>query len=379
MSLKGEVAMTHGKGSYGRVARPRARIFVMLAFSSVLVVGGLVAPIAHASPGLVTEDLTGPLTPTDLANELSGAGVTVSNVTFTGEEIAGGKFGGGTGIVGFESGIILSSGDVANVIGPNVEDGKTTSHGGPGDTDLTALSGVPTLDAAVLEFDFTPDKSQVAFNFVFASDEYNEYVHSAYNDVFGFFVNGTNCATVGGDPVSINTINNGNPHNTDPREHPDLYRNNDLQDGGGSIDTEMDGLTVVLTCHANVTQNATNHMKLAIADGSDTILDSDVFLQTGSLTTDAAAPSCRLTARRPGPPAQIDITFQDTGSGLASIVTKSAVNATISIPAFSQATNNPVVVTATKTNQSQISRVGLEARDVAGNLTRCTASGVIPF
>lgn len=101
----------------------------------------------------------------------------------------------------------------------------------------------------------------------------------------------------------------------------------------------------------------------------------------GELTAgrDTAPPTCRVSARRPGPPAQIDITFQDTGSGLASIVTKSALNATVSIPAFSPATKNPVVVTATKTNQSQISRVGLEARDVAGNVTRCTASGVIPF
>ena len=45
----------------------------------------------------------------------------------------------------------------------------------------------------------------------------------------------------------------------------------------------MDGLTTVLTCSANVNANQTNHMKLAIADGSDSVLDSNVFIKEGSL------------------------------------------------------------------------------------------------
>lgn len=86
--------------------------------------------------------------------------------------------------------------------------------------------------------------------YVFSSDKYNEYVHSVHNDVFAFFVNGDNCALVPGtaDPVSINTINNGNPYGSSPSENPQYYRNNDLSDGGGSIDTEMDGLATVLSC-----------------------------------------------------------------------------------------------------------------------------------
>jgi len=106
-------------------------------------------------------------------------------------------------------------------------------------------------------------------------------VSTPYNDVFAFFVNGTNCATVGGDPVSINTINNGNPFGSGGT-HPELYRNNDLQDGSAPIDTEMDGLTTVLACQAPVNANQTNHIKLAIADASDEILDAVVFLEGGS-------------------------------------------------------------------------------------------------
>jgi prealbumin domain-containing protein len=244
----------------------------------------LLAPSASAA--IATTDLN-TLTPTDLANAMAGPGVTVSNVVYTGANVAAGTFAGGTGIIGFEDGIMLSSGSIGNAIGPNVDDGITTSNGTPGDSDLTALAGVTTLDAAVLEFDFVPSAATVFFQYVFASDEYNEYVNSQFNDVFAFFVNGSNCAVVGTPPVavSINTINNGNPFGSDPKSHPELFRNNDLDDGGGSIDTEMDGLTTVLTCQSSVNPNVTNHMKLAIADGSDRALDSNVFIQRGSLTT----------------------------------------------------------------------------------------------
>ncbi len=129
----------------------------------------------------------------------------------------------------------------------------TTQNGTPGDADLTALAGFTTFDASILEFDFVPATDTVFFRFVFASDEYNEFVTTQFNDVFAFFVNGTNCATVEGDPVSINTINFGRPYGSTPNSHPELYINNDLQDGGGSINTEMDGLTHVLTCTATVT------------------------------------------------------------------------------------------------------------------------------
>jgi uncharacterized repeat protein (TIGR01451 family) len=263
--------------------RRRLRSSVPL-FALVLLFTVFPAGMAGAAP-IVVESLGETLTPADVADALVGEGVTVSNVTYAGANEAAGTFGGGTGVIGFEGGIILSSGSLANVVGPNVEDGITTGNGTPGDEDLDELSGFTTFDAAVLEFDFVPDGSSLTFRYVFASDEYNEYVNTEFNDVFAFFVNGENCATVAGDPVSINTINNGNPFGTDPRSHPELYVNNDLDDGGGTLDTEMDGLTVVLTCQAAVDAGETNHMKLAIADASDTALDSDVFLEAGSLTT----------------------------------------------------------------------------------------------
>ena len=59
------------------------------------------------------------------------------------------------------------------------------------------------------------------------------------------------------------------PIGTPPISNSQFYRNNDIDDGGGLLDTEMDGLTTVLTCQASVDAGAVNHMKLAIADTSD--------------------------------------------------------------------------------------------------------------
>jgi len=242
----------------------------------------------QANSGLATTDLNSGLTPSDLANALmAGGGITISNVVYSGADVAAGKFNGDTGIIGFEEGIILSSGNITNVIGPNTVDGITLDNGMPGDVDLdTLIPGYTTNDAAVLEFDFVPNSNVVTFEYVFGSEEYNEYVDTAYNDVFGFFINGVNYALIPATitPVSINNVNGGNPYGTN-LTNPAYYRNNDLDDGGGSIDTELDGLTVVLSLTANVNKGQTNHIKLAIADAGDYILDSDVFIRAKSFVS----------------------------------------------------------------------------------------------
>lgn len=244
------------------------------------------AGVGGGAATLTTQDLTEGLTAADLAQMLAGAGIAVSNATYSGADSAAGKFSGGAGIVGLASGIILSTGIVRNVIGPNSVSGMTAQNNTAGDPELDELSGEgnPTEDAAILSFDFVPDGTTVTFKYVFASDEYNDYVNTPYNDVFAFYVNGENCALVGDPavPVTINTINNGNPFGIPPVSNPSLYRNNDF-DGGATINTEMDGLTTVLTCTAAVKPGVKNTMRLAIADASDPDYDSNVFLGAGSL------------------------------------------------------------------------------------------------
>lgn len=238
------------------------------------------------------------LTPDQLAATLAGPGVSISNVNFTGNPASAGSFTfTDPTVVGFSQGIVMSSGSAVDVVGPNQYDDVTTFYNLPGDANLDTLSGFGTFDASVLEFDFVPTGNQVVFSYAFASDEYPEWVNSPFNDVFAFYVNGTNYATVrqtAGDPnapfvpVAVNNINNGNPR--DPGfipTRPDLFRANYFDPNGGPslIDLELDGITRVLTFQAPVNPGVVNHMKLAIADASDGVLDSAVFIRADSFVS----------------------------------------------------------------------------------------------
>ncbi len=183
----------------------------------------------------------------ELLNCLLGADVAVSNQHLNAKANASGTFAGKLSVLGFDQGIILSSGNIGTLDGPNTGDATSTDNNDLGDPDLDALiPGYETFDAAVLEFDFECSSAQeISFQYVFGSEEYNEYVDSPFNDVFGFFLNGVNIAGApagcsdAGLPVSINNVNCGNPH-VGQGPNCDCFRNNDLDDGGGLINTEMD-------------------------------------------------------------------------------------------------------------------------------------------
>jgi len=211
--------------------------------------------------------------------------IKVFNATWSGDNASIGVFKNASNDgIGIDSGVILTSGSIYNAKGPNNSDGKSKSFGGPGDALLTEMVGVSTYDATVLEFDFISKKDTIAFQYVFASEEYNEYV-GQYNDVFGFFLDGKNIALVPGsnDVVSINNINkNKNSayfHNNDPSElKPPPYN------------IQYDGFTSVLVAKAKIEPNVVHHLKLVIADAKDSALDSAVFLKGKSFSTEVPPP-----------------------------------------------------------------------------------------
>jgi gliding motility-associated-like protein len=229
----------------------------------------------------------------ELAESLVGSGVTISNVTLNCPNGAWGSFDATNANLGMNNGIILACGDIHNAIGPNLSTGITTDYGAPGDADLEALAGQSTHDACVLEFDVKATGDTLTFKYVFASDEYSEYVGSI-NDIFAFFISGPgitgdlNIALVPGttDPVAISTVNclNGSPYYicNDPSNYICGAAYNCPTDAL-STTIEYDGLTLVLTAIAVVQPCETYHLKLAIADASDGILDSGVFIEAGSL------------------------------------------------------------------------------------------------
>ena len=240
-------------------------------------------------------------TATALAQSLVGAGVTISNPTINCAANGNGLFvvtpPNATNL-GLGSGIILTSGGAALAAG--LSGITTVSTGNGADPDLALLAGQASFDKCILEFDFVPLGDSIKFDYVFASSEYQGYTCSI-NDVFGFFISGPgivgpysnnskNIALVPGTacPVSVNTINSStsNPCGTviAPCAPPNnaLFVNNI---GGTSV--VYNGFTQVLTALAAVTPCVSHHLKLAISDASDPILDSGVWLKAGSLSSNA--------------------------------------------------------------------------------------------
>jgi hypothetical protein len=254
-----------------------------------------------------------------LADTILGPGIElISRPRYIGANTAAGTFAGGLAAgIGIESGIILTSGDANLALPPNTSDGITGNNNLPGDPDLDALlqeergaADVNTYDAAVLEFTFRTRGGNLFFKFVFASDEYNEFTNSQFNDVFGFFLDGTNIALIPGTktPVAINNVNGGNPLGTNA-SNPRLFNNNDTSDGGPFFDIEYDGFTSVFTAQALNIGSGNHTIKLAIADTSDYVLDSAVFIQAGSFSDKPLYPDpiyvdkgCTLTGWDPNAP-----------------------------------------------------------------------------
>jgi len=214
------------------------------------------------------------------------SGITINSATYVGANGASGTFDVGTDIIGIDRGILLTSGSVATVLGPNDDDGAGIDNGVPGDAQLEGLlPGGLTQDASVLTIRFTPTGNHIQFSYVFASEEYNEFVGSQFNDIFAFFVGSTNYAVLPGTntPVAINNVNCGNPPLVPPTNCSYFIDNT-----AGGLNTQMDGMTTVLTFTAPVNPGVQNTMRLAIADVSDGILDSAVFLAGGSFTDTTA-------------------------------------------------------------------------------------------
>jgi len=245
-----------------------------------------------------------------LASTLVGTGVTIIGPTLTCPGNANGIF---TAYpidpIGIPSGIVLTNGDAKDTIiggvsyygvaGPfDPTDGTMPNrdNGTGGDPDLTALSGEPTFDACVLEFDFKAAGDTIKFNYVFGSAEYQGFTCTEFNDVFGFFISGgaytspTNIALVPGTSIPV-CINSVNCHTTDsvcidmgPGAPYCIYYVNNLT-GIDSPYVRYAGFTKPLTAIAAVNPCITYHLKLGVADASDHVLDSGVFIEGGSLSS----------------------------------------------------------------------------------------------
>ena len=268
-----------------------------------------------SSGQLVTDNTIG--AEAALIDFLLGEGVEVSNITFSGDLDQIGSFDAENTSIDIANGIMLATGNIDVAIGPNDAGGAGLGGGnnGAGDPDLTALSTFNTNDAAILEFDFIPTGDSLIFNYIFGSEEYNEYVCGTVNDAFGFFLSGPgivgpysdnaiNLAVIPNPiledetiPVTINTVNNGtaggngnagncNQVSAQWNLNTEYYVDNAGNNDASSV--QLDGFTVILTAAAQVQCGQTYHIKIAIADAGDTAFDSAVFLEGGSFASNGA-------------------------------------------------------------------------------------------
>jgi gliding motility-associated-like protein len=214
----------------------------------------------------------------------------VSNITSTGNVNSRGTFNNGATNIGINTGVVLCTGNVNILPGPN---NTTNANGGfgvnsPNDADLATLTTGDQYDVTRIEFDFTPTTDMVQFEFVFGSEEYCEYAGSNFNDAFGFFISGPGITGVQNVALIPNTTTPVTINNVNHLTNTAYYVNNNTfapctnQTAAAINECQLDGWTTVLTATINVQACQTYHIKLAIADIADAVWSSAVFLKAGS-------------------------------------------------------------------------------------------------
>ncbi|MAQ47265.1 MAG: hypothetical protein CMD27_00100 [Flavobacteriales bacterium] len=270
-------------------------------------------------------------------NILLGDGIETSNWVWQNGDANIGYFDGNNANIGFDEGVIMSTGGI-----DFVTTGIGAGPGITGDVDLEialselGMTGFSVNNVTILEFDFVAESESMAFNYVFGSMEYTSFTCSGFNDIFGFFLsgpgitgpytnNGINLALVPEPegavdyaewltintgvytttPVAINTVNNGDPNedfgdcsSLDPNweSYNVFWVDNDYIGAGwqgvnqpSSPEFTVQGLTGFTTPliaeYNNLICGETYHIKLAIADCADGILNSAVFLEANSFAS----------------------------------------------------------------------------------------------
>ncbi len=223
-----------------------------------------------------------------LKNNLLGAntaGLSNFSVSIMGNDAAFGTF--TNDPFGLTSGIVLSTGKVADLPGQNQKDNVLT-NGSDLNTDFGPQGEKGDLTQLNLSFFANSTVEKLFFEYVFASEEFPEFGGSEFNDDFELLLNGTNLARLSdGKTVTINNlVPDPNNRSTD---HPDYINNPSLTGIAASI-VKLDGFTKVLGFEGLLKQNQTNVLSIRIKDVGDGNLDSAVFIKGVSVGMVQAEP-----------------------------------------------------------------------------------------
>ena len=225
------------------------------------------------------DDVT--VTLTSIIDKLKGDGVTIDSPAFVAENNSqAGIFSDYSFLFGnkVNEGVIFSTGTSSDVVGTNSADNTRTRFN---DTVVNDPLFGNVYDLVKLSFNVTPTENTLIVDYVFGSEEYNEYVNGGYNDFIRIFVNGNNCAvTANGLVVSIDAVNNST--------NSFLYKDNDYGDFNPNFPyrTEMDGFTKTVSCRYPVTPGVSIPVVIGMADDGDASLDSWAFFRAHSLRSE---------------------------------------------------------------------------------------------
>ncbi|MBT8229946.1 MAG: choice-of-anchor L domain-containing protein, partial [Bacteroidia bacterium] len=175
-----------------------------------------------------------------IENVFLGNGVEIVDVKYFGDPKAVGVFANAENVIGLNRGIIMTTGHATDAVRNSDEfANEDTTQDQLDDEDLESLlvNNIDLIDIAKYEISFIPTSDTLRFRYVFASEEYPDFVCTSTNDVFGFFINGPdpdggsydfkNIALVPDPsdpsmntfldfPVSVNFVNGGMPGNSVP-------------------------------------------------------------------------------------------------------------------------------------------------------------------
>jgi gliding motility-associated-like protein len=234
--------------------------------------------------------------------------VSVSNFSATGGnfgagELSFGYFNANGSVFPFQEGIVLSTGKLNSVVGPNTNFSDSgIGMNWNGDSDLnTALSLSNTFNATVLEFDFIPNANTISFDYIFASEQYllNPTANQCnFTDGFAFLLKEATASTYQNlalipnttIPVRVNTVRGSGTICPAANEaYFDAFNT-------GNYPTTYDGQTKILTAQATVIPGTLYHIKLVIADEGNARFDSGIFLKAGSFVSEINLGPNRLLA-----------------------------------------------------------------------------------
>lgn len=261
----------------------------------------LVCVIMHGNAQMLSIDTS--LSAENLLNQVlmdSSSDLIIKNVKYSGKAYSLGAFKNDLPDELIDAGIILSTGNVFDAQGPNdaVNTGIRTSA--QTDQDLQSIATSVVTDAAILEFDLIALRDSLIFTYIFASEEYPEYVNKGVNDVFGFFIREKDSRAIypknvallpdGRTTVSIDNVNHRrneeyflasdflHAHSDDFwRAHPQMALRSKL--------FQFDGFTIPLEVKLKLKEGKTYHLKIAIADVGDRFYDSVVMLKAKSFAS----------------------------------------------------------------------------------------------